>query len=86
MIDTNTNTRKKYVIYGTCQLSLSDLSVNKTNCCLSVENKINLVTSLCVHIPLQLSVEHYHCRHAHKHEHKGINNGFPPGQGGCDYG
>lgn len=56
---------------------------------ISCENN-NLVTSsfvlLCVHIPLQLSVEHYHCRHAHKHEHKGINNGFPPGQGGGDYG
>lgn len=41
---------------------------------------------LGTYAPLQLSVEHYHGRHAHEHQHKGINNGLPPAQSRCDNG
>lgn len=36
--------------------------------------------------PLQLTIEHYHCRHAHKHQHKGVYDGLPPAQSRRDNG
>lgn len=94
MIDMNTNTNtNKIVIYGTMSVVFVRL-IGQQNQLLFISLKMKFgnqfVCSVfcvcCVHIPLQLSVEHYHCRHAHKHEHKGINNGLPPAQGGCDNG